>query len=208
MAPSQAGQCPSLRSAVISQTRVTSTDQSEARTQWHWPMRGRGEIWVRALVTRTQWSLPLGTSSREPVSRCWAAAGAAANQRAGMASRERGQPIGGWYWWWVPDPAHPGCVGLSQSVPGPVAARKTAFRSPSRGWRADPDCVSWPRLSRDPHHHHHLCLVTPPESGPGPQSEPRLRDVCDGKQQRVHSEKIFWWTAEILGDSAETRWWV
>ena len=29
--------------------------------------------------------------------------------------------------------------------------------------------------------------------------------VSDGKQQRIYSEEIFWWTAEVLGDTTATR---
>ena len=66
--------------------------------------------------------------------------GPAANERPGRGSRDPGRPIGGECGDRVPGPAHPGCVGLSQSVPGPVATRKTAFRSPEQGYELTSAC--------------------------------------------------------------------
>ena len=44
-----------------------------------------------------------------------------------------------------------------------------------------------PVISSEPR----LCLARAAVSGPGPETEPSCSDVGDGKQQRVHSEKIF-----------------
>ena len=66
--------------------------------------------------------------------------GPAANGRPGRGSRDLRRPIGGRDGDRVPGPAHPGCVGLSQSVPGPVATRKTAFRSPEQGYELTSAC--------------------------------------------------------------------
>ena len=141
--------------------------------------RGRNLCESPGLVTRpgpvvtTLGHIIIGTGSQVLGS----SLGPAANERPGCGSRDPGRPIGGRYWDRVPGPAHPGCVGLSQSELGPVATHKTALRSPER--RLWPDLSPWhfmlfPQLvflCDRVFQWASLCLVSA-ESGPSPGTEP------------------------------------
>ena len=191
-----------------------TADQSEAGTVWHWPMGGGGEIWVRALAWSPGPVVTLGHIITRTGSQVLGSSlGPAANERPGCGSRDPGRPIGGRYCDRVPGPAHPGCVGLSQSELGPVATHRPHWDLQRGDYELTRACDI---LSCFLSLYSGVIVFSSeqPMSGEcGERAQPRdwavsCSHVGDGKQQRVYSEEIFWWAAEILGDTAETRRWV